>query len=65
MKKLKPLTVDWAQIERFLASADRKLVSAHKILAFDFVSHLEAEEALQSARSFIDVIRADIASRRP
>jgi len=137
MKKLKPHTVDWAQIERFLASADRKLASAHKILAFDeeaclqqayeamlrasmgfmfshgfraksqpghhiaiiefvrgridakhaglltvldhlrrkrnmalyddtgFVSHHEAEEALKSARNFIDVIRADIAARKP
>jgi hypothetical protein len=35
MKKLKPHAVDWAQIERFLASADKKLASAHKILAFD------------------------------
>lgn len=35
MKKLKPQTVDWAQIDRFLASADKKLASAHKILAFD------------------------------
>ncbi|MGC1786605.1 MAG: hypothetical protein WA718_07695 [Terriglobales bacterium] len=35
MKKLKPHTVDWAQIERFLTSADKKLASAHKILAFD------------------------------
>lgn len=35
MKKLKPHTVDWAQIDRFLASADKKLASAHKILAFD------------------------------
>jgi hypothetical protein len=35
MKKLKPHKVDKAQIERFLASADRKLVSAQKILAFD------------------------------
>jgi hypothetical protein len=33
MKKVKPHTVDWAQIERFLASADKKLASAHKILA--------------------------------
>jgi len=29
MKKLKPHKVDWAQIERFLASADKKLASAH------------------------------------
>lgn len=35
MKKLKPHKVDWAQIARFLAGADRKLASAHKILAFD------------------------------
>lgn len=35
MRKLKPHTVDWAQIERFLRSADKKLASAHKILAFD------------------------------
>ena len=35
MKKVKPHTVDWAQIERFLTSANKKLASAHKILAFD------------------------------
>ena len=35
MKKLKPHAVDWAQIERFLTSADKKLASAHRILAFD------------------------------
>src|SRR5271166_5733681 len=35
MKKLKPHAVDWAQIDRFLASADKKLASARKILAFD------------------------------
>jgi hypothetical protein len=34
MKKLKPPAVDWAQIDRFLAS-DKKLASARKILAFD------------------------------
>jgi len=28
VKKLKPHKVDWAQIERFLASADKKLASA-------------------------------------
>jgi hypothetical protein len=27
--------VDWAQVDRFLASADEKLASAHRILAFD------------------------------
>jgi hypothetical protein len=35
MKKFNPHTVDWAQIDRFLASADKKLASAHKILVFD------------------------------
>ena len=35
MKKLKPHKVDWAQIERFLTSGDRKLASAHKILTID------------------------------
>jgi uncharacterized protein (UPF0332 family) len=35
VKKLKPQRVDWGQIERFLASAQRKLASAEKILAFD------------------------------
>jgi hypothetical protein len=35
MKKLKPHTIDWARIDRFLASADKKLASANKILAFD------------------------------
>jgi uncharacterized protein (UPF0332 family) len=136
MKKLKPHRVDWAQIERFLASADKKLTSAQKILAFDeeaclqqayeamlkaslgfmfshgfrarsqpghhiaiidfvrahidkkhagllavfdrlrrkrnmalyddtgFVSHQDAEHALESARDYISVIRADIAARK-
>ena len=137
MKRLKPHKVDWAQIERFLTSGDRKLASAHKILTIDeeaclqqayeamlraslgfmfshgfrarsqpghhiaiiefvraridakhtgllalfdrlrrkrnvalyddtgFVSRHEAEEALESARNFIDVIRADITARKP
>ena len=43
MKKLKPQKVDWAQIERFLQSAEKKLVSARKILVFD------EEAALQQA----------------
>jgi hypothetical protein len=28
MKKLKPHTADWSQIDRFLASADKKLARA-------------------------------------
>jgi uncharacterized protein (UPF0332 family) len=35
MKKLKPHVINWAQIGRFLASADKKLSSARKMLAFD------------------------------
>jgi uncharacterized protein (UPF0332 family) len=137
MKKLKPHKIDWAQIQRFLASADKKLASAHKILAFDeeaclqqayeamlkaslgfmfsygfrarsqpglhiaiidfvraridkksahlivifdrlrrkrnmtlyedtgFVSHRDAEQALESARDYLVVIRTDIAARKP
>jgi len=137
MRKLKPHTVDWAQIERFLKSAEKKLASAHKILAFDeeaslqqayeamlkaslgfmfshgfrarsqpghhiatiefvrarldkkhsglllvfdrlrrkrnlalyddtgFVSRHEAEQALETAREYIAVIRADLDARKP
>ncbi len=137
MKKLKPQKVDWAQIDRFLASADKKLATAHKILAFDeeaclqqayeamlkaslafmfshgfrarsqpahhiaiiefvwtridkkhaglltvldrlrrkrnmalyddtgFVSHHDAEQALESARDYLALIRSDIAPRKP
>src|ERR1022692_640449 len=50
MKKLKPHTVDWAQIERFLASADKKLASAQTILAFDEEASLQqAYEAMLKA----------------
>src|SRR5277367_3210739 len=137
MKKLKAHIIDWAQIERFVASADKKLTSAQKILAFDeeaclqqayeamlkaslgfmfshgfrarsqpghhiaiiefvraridkkhaglisvfdrlrrkrnlalyddsgFVSHQEAEQALQTARVYLSVVRTDIAARKP
>jgi uncharacterized protein (UPF0332 family) len=137
MKKLRPQRVDWAQIERFLQSAEKKLSSAHKILAFDeeaclqqayeamlkaslgfifsygyrarsqlghhiaviefvraridkkhaglitvfdrlrrkrntalyddtgFVSHYDAEQALETARNYLKVIRADITARKP
>jgi len=137
MKKLKPYKIDRAQIQRFLASADKKLTSAHKILAFDeeaclqqayeamlkaslgfmfsygfrarsqpghhiaiidfvraridkkyaglltvfdrlrrkrnialyedsgFVSHHDAKQALETARAYLDVIRTDIAARKP
>ena len=50
MKKLKSHTVDWAQIERFVASAEKKLASAHKILAFDEEACLQqAYEAMLKA----------------
>jgi uncharacterized protein (UPF0332 family) len=50
MKKLKPHAVDWAQIDRFLASADKKLASANKILAFDEEACLQqAYEAMLKA----------------
>jgi uncharacterized protein (UPF0332 family) len=137
VKKLKPQKVDWAQIERFLQSAEKKIASAHKILAIDeeaclqqayeamlkaslgfmlshgfrarsqpghhitiiefvrtridkrhfglltvfdrlrrkrnmalyddtgFVSHHDAQQAIESARDFVGVIRADITLRKP
>ena len=137
MKKLLPHKADWAQIDRFLASAEKKLASAHKILAFDeeaclqqayeamlkaalgfmfshgfrarsqpghhiaiiqfvqsrihkkhagllaifdhlrrkrnmalyddsgFVSHHDAEQALETARDYLTVVRADINARKP
>ena len=50
MKKLKPHKIDWAQIARFLASADKKLTSAHKILTFDEEACLQqAYEAMLKA----------------
>ncbi len=137
MKKFKPQRVDWAQIERFLESAEKKLASPQRILAFDeeaclqqayeamlkaslgfmfrhgfrarsqpghhiaiidfvragfdkkhaglittfdrlrrkrnlalyddagFVSHSDAEQALEAARDYLGVIRADITGRKP
>jgi uncharacterized protein (UPF0332 family) len=137
MKKLKPQTVDWQQIARFLASANKKLASAYRILDFDeeaclqqayeamlkaslgfmfsygfrpgsqpghhiaiiefvgtrldkkhssllvvfdrlrrkrnlalyddtgFVSRRDAEQALEAAKKYLDVIRADIKRREP
>jgi uncharacterized protein (UPF0332 family) len=50
VKKLKPQKVDWAQIERFLQSAEKKLASAYKILAFDEEACLQqAYEAMLKA----------------
>jgi uncharacterized protein (UPF0332 family) len=137
MKRFKPQSVDWPQIDRFLASADRKLASARKILEFDeeaclqqayeamlkaslafmfshgfrarsqpghhiaiidfvrarfdkkhaplltvfdrlrrkrnlalyddtgFVSHHDAEESIVAAQRYIEILRADLASRKP
>lgn len=50
MKKLRPHGIDWAQIERFLQSAEKKLASAQKILAFDEEACLQqAYEAMLKA----------------
>lgn len=50
MKNLKPQKVDWGQIERFLQNAEKKLASAHKILAFDEEASLQqAYEAMLKA----------------
>ena len=50
MKNLKSHTVDWAQIERFLTSAAKKLASARRILAFDEEACLQqAYEAMLKA----------------
>lgn len=50
MKKLRPHVVDWAQIDRFLASAEKKLASAHRILDFDEEACLQqAYEAMLKA----------------
>jgi uncharacterized protein (UPF0332 family) len=47
---LKPHPVDWAQIERFMASAEKKLASARKMLAFDEEACLQqAYEAMLKA----------------
>jgi hypothetical protein len=50
MKKLRPHTVDWAQIERYLASADKKLALANRILPLDEEACLQqAYEAMLKA----------------
>jgi uncharacterized protein (UPF0332 family) len=50
MKKLRPQRIDWAQIDRFLLSAEKKLVSARKILSFDEEASLQqAYEAMLKA----------------
>jgi uncharacterized protein (UPF0332 family) len=50
MRKLKPHKVDWAQIDRFIVSAEKKLGSAYKILAFDEEACLQqAYEAMLKA----------------
>lgn len=50
MKKIKAHTIDWTQIERFLVGAEKKLASAHKIIAFDEEASLQqAYEAMLKA----------------
>lgn len=50
-----------------LAVFDRLRRKRNTVLYDDtgFVSHHEAEQALATAREFLDVIRADIAARKP
>jgi uncharacterized protein (UPF0332 family) len=50
MRNLRAHKIDWTQIERFLQSAEKKLNSAHKILAFDEEACLQqAYEAMLKA----------------
>jgi uncharacterized protein (UPF0332 family) len=50
MKNFKPHATDWPQIERFLQSAETKLVSARKIIEFDDEASLQqAYEAMLRA----------------
>jgi hypothetical protein len=50
MKNLQPHRIDWGQIDRFLASAERKIASARKIFAFDEEACLQqAYEAMLKA----------------
>jgi uncharacterized protein (UPF0332 family) len=50
MKKSKPHTTDWPQIDRFLQSAEKRLSSARKILEFDEEACLQqAYEAMLRA----------------
>jgi len=53
MSTLKPHTVNWDQIHRFLKSADKKLVAAPKILVID------EEAALEQA--YAAMLRASLA----
>jgi hypothetical protein len=53
MKKLKPHVTDWAQIDRFLAGAAKKLASARKILAFDEEACLQYEAMLKASLGFM------------
>ena len=55
MKKLRPHKIDWAQIDRFMKSAEKKLASAHKILAFDEEACLQQayEAMLKSSIGFM------------
>lgn len=67
MRKIKPHVVNWDQIERFLASADKKLASAGKILAFDeeaclqlaYEAMLKASLGFMSAMDFAQEVNRD------
>jgi uncharacterized protein (UPF0332 family) len=55
VKKTRSHTTDWPQIDRFLQSAERKLVTARKILEFDEEASLQQayEAMLRASLAFI------------
>jgi uncharacterized protein (UPF0332 family) len=55
VKTTKPHVTDWAQIERYIQSAEKKLISAHKILEFDEEAALQQayEAMLRSSLGFM------------
>ena len=53
MKKLKPQNVDWAQFERFLQGAEKKLAAAYKILAIDEEACLQQAYEAMSKTSLV------------
>ena len=71
MRKFRPQQVNWEQIDRFLASARRKLVAARKTLDIDEEAcyQLAYEAVLKAslgfALSFGAIIGSEIRKRAP
>ncbi len=65
MKKSKPHTTDWPQIDRYLKSAEKRLSSARKILEFDeeaclqqaYEAMLRASLAFMYSEAFLRTVR--------